>query len=98
MKAPIRFQSRLLNRRSYKPPRLARLRISFRPVRAVSIPVRFARGGFEQQVNQSNYERKDSNETSEGAQTEEPTGRRNRPVEGPAGEAERSLDQAEIRL
>jgi len=40
MKTPIRFQSRLLTRRSYKPSRLGRsVRISFRPTRPIIVPV-----------------------------------------------------------
>jgi hypothetical protein len=41
MKIPIRLQSRLLIRRSYKPGRIARHRldIAFQPTRPVAVPI-----------------------------------------------------------
>ena len=41
MKTPVRFQSRLLTRRSYKPARASRrsLGITFRPTQSIVVPV-----------------------------------------------------------
>ena len=41
MKTPVRFQSRLLTRRSYKPARASRrtIGITFRPTQSVVVPV-----------------------------------------------------------